>query len=113
MNLPLALENQPSLDDVFQTACDLPLEKRKAYLDEVCAGNDALRREVEGLLKYDTADNSFLEQPAIQQMATQFAKPAPKPSPSSPMIGKQIANYRIQAMIGKGGMGEVYLAHDD
>lgn len=113
MNPPLALENQPSLDDVFQTACDLPPGKRKAYLDEVCAGNEALRRQVESLIKYDTADSSFLAQPAIQEMAHQFVPALTKPTSQQQMIGKQIANYRIQAMIGKGGMGEVYLAHDD
>lgn len=113
MNPPLELENQPSLDDIFQTACDLPPNERKAYLDDVCAGNEALRRQVESLIKYDTADNSFMAQPAIQEMAHQFVPAPAKSNSPQQMIGKRIANYRIQAMIGKGGMGEVYLAHDE
>jgi serine/threonine protein kinase/tetratricopeptide (TPR) repeat protein len=101
-----------TIEDIFQTVCDLPREQRSIYLDEACAGDDKLRREVEALLKYYDTNNSFLENRALDDAARQFITQPSAPPVAPSMIGRQIENYRVLALLGAGGMGEVYLAHD-
>ena len=49
--------------DVFINALQKNPSERSAYLDEACAGNPALRRRIDALLKaYDDRD-SFLDSP--------------------------------------------------
>ena len=45
---------------IFAAALELPADQRGAYLDQACAGNGALRRQVEALLRvHDDAGNFF------------------------------------------------------
>lgn len=112
MNSPLEQDVRITLEDIFQTACDLSPDKRELYLREACAGDDSLRREIEELLRYYETNKTFLEKPAIQDVAHEMAAFASMPKSSSSMLGRQIGNYRIQAKLGRGGMGDVYLARD-
>ena len=70
------------------------------FLKAECGGDESLRSEVESLL--GQSDDSS---PAPAPAADSAAKP-------ETMIGRQIANYRVQALIGAGGMGEVYRGRD-
>ena len=79
---------------------------RPAYLAEACGGDDALREEVESLLASDQRAKSFLEAPAVvrgddaRDQATLM------------MEGQRLGVYQVQALLGAGGMGEVYRARD-
>ncbi len=56
---------------IFLSALDIHDETaRQAYLDEACAGDAQLRTEVEALLKSHTTAGSFLETPAVEQVAS-------------------------------------------
>jgi eukaryotic-like serine/threonine-protein kinase len=94
----------------IEALCDAALERapaeRGAFLDAECAGDDALRREVEGLLQQLTADPEFLERPLVDLGAAPFdAGEAPAPA----LIGR----YRVLRRLGRGGMGEIFLAEPD
>jgi serine/threonine protein kinase len=77
---------------------------RSAYLAEVCAADQGLRRHVEGLLEMHRQLGSFLEAPAACPVATVDA-PALVERP-----GAVIGPYKLLERLGEGGMGLVYVA---
>jgi eukaryotic-like serine/threonine-protein kinase len=92
--------------ELFHTARSRPESERSALLVEACAGDHQLRREVEALLDQPVSTGSFVE----------FLGGKPpahlRRDHDSDLTGRRIGSYRVQALIGRGGMGEVYRAHD-
>ena len=75
-------------------------EARQKFLDQACQDNRDLRREADQFIATYEADRNFLEQPALPGFTLeQTAGPV-----------HRIGAYRIIRPIGKGGMGEVFLA---
>jgi serine/threonine protein kinase len=63
-------------ETIFATVLGKPTPaERSAYLDEVCAGNAALRQRVEGLLRAHEEAGNFLERPAVEQIAAAVSRP--------------------------------------
>ena len=102
----LPTDNWPRLKEVFAGARALPADRRPAYLAEACAGNDALRQEVESLLASDQRAKSFLEAPAVVRGDDA------RDQARLMMEGQRLGVYQVQALLGAGGMGEVYRARD-
>ena len=50
---------------VYHAALERPAGERRAFLEEACAGNEALKREVASLLGYEDAAGAFIEAPAL------------------------------------------------
>ena len=100
-------ERMQQIEAIFHDACHLAPGERAAFLDQACAGDQALRREVELLLASDEQAATLIETPAIELAAPLFAESKP---PS--LTGQSISHYQIISLLGKGGMGEVYQARD-
>jgi serine/threonine protein kinase/tetratricopeptide (TPR) repeat protein len=88
--------------EVFEAAMRLPVEARPAYLDQACAGDGELRRQVESLLKVHDRVGDFLEKTPLDGVI-RGAQIGEKP-------GSFIGRYKLLAQIGEGGCGVVYLA---
>ena len=71
----------------------------------MCAGDDALRREVESLLTQASGAAGFLSTPAAARAGEILGDGAS-------LIGRTLGPYAIQARLGAGGMGEVFRARD-
>jgi hypothetical protein len=54
------------LDKLFHVALERKPEERAAFLDEACASDAALRRQVEQLLAAHRDAGSFIESPAME-----------------------------------------------
>jgi eukaryotic-like serine/threonine-protein kinase len=98
-------EHAALVAELFKSATELPTKERKAFVEEHCRSNAQLGGEVASLLQtYERADE-FMERPPIDLVAEKFSRGAFA-------SGELIGEYEIVSLIGKGGMGEVYLARD-
>ena len=100
-------ERWQQINQLYQSALELEASRRTEFLKQVCAGDEELRGEVESLLASHEQAKSFIETPALEVAAQVIAE-----KQAQSMAGREIGSYKILALLGKGGMGEVYRAKD-
>lgn len=97
-------ERWREIDEIFQQAADQPVARRSSFVEERCAGDAELRREVESLLVADGDSERFVD--AKFSDLDLFADLSSGAIPE----GGRAGVYRILRLIGSGGMASVYLA---
>lgn len=97
----MSTDRGEQISNLYHAALAHAPEERRAFLLEACQGDDGLREEVESLLEYEPAAAGFLDVPASAVVNS-----------GDGMIDRQIGSYTIVALLGVGGMGEVYRARD-
>ncbi len=97
-------ERWQRIKPLLQSALERDPGERSAFLAAECAGDQALRKDVESLISSHEQAGDFIEAPALEVMAGSLA--------DDQVVGRNLGPYAVSARLGAGGMGEVYLAED-
>lgn len=95
------------VESVFHAVLELSHDDREAYLEQACKGDNSLYAEISSLVSAFDSREGFIDEPALNLGLQLLSK-----SSEHSLIGKSIGTYKVISRLGKGGMGEVYLAED-
>jgi serine/threonine protein kinase/Flp pilus assembly protein TadD len=98
-------ERWQQLKQIFQSALERNPAERSAFLSQACANDPELRSEVESLIASDDQVGDSIEAIAAEAATEMLAN-------DRAIVGKRIGRYQVLSHIGRGGMGEVFLAQD-
>ncbi len=85
---------------------------RAAFLDRACAGRPQLRERVEELLHSHAEADTFLQVPALEQLAAADQSLAFLASPGEVDALGRLDHYEVLEVVGRGGAGVVLRARD-
>ncbi len=101
--MALPPEESARAEEVFRGAVSLAEDLRPSYLAAACGGDARLRQQVELLLAAGVPAQASFDTPA---------RSAGEPRFPLDLTGQLMSTFEVQGLIGRGGMGEVYKAHD-
>jgi serine/threonine protein kinase len=96
------------VEQLYHDALARDEAERAVFLREACGGDDTLRHEVESLLAYAGGAQTFMDAPALTHVVPALIPP----DPTTSLVAQRLGPYEIGALIGSGGMGDVYRARD-
>ena len=83
-------ERWQQIKGLYESALRCDEGKRASFLDQACAGDPALRREVESLLAYENREDGFIETPALEVAARALTE-----EKAESLVGRQLGSYKI------------------
>ena len=71
-------ERWQQIEKIYDSALEVAENERPAFLETACAGDEALREEVESLVRSEPSGDRFIEEPALKVAARVFAQEKPQ-----------------------------------